>query len=98
MEKTTPQVAPTPCDSKCQYADPEKAADCKCECAGANHGQGQDTRIWELKRERLSKTRKAFRKYLNAQDPRSGTRLYRHNREEFNKQYLEWSGKSEESK
>lgn len=83
----------TKCDAKCQYANPEQAADCKCECAGKNHGQGTDTRVWEAKAERLSKTRKAFRRELNAKEPRSGTRLYRHNREEFDKQYAEWSGK-----
>lgn len=83
----------TSCDAKCQYADPEKAADCNCECEGKNHGQGSDTRIWEAKAARLSKTRKAFRRHLNEQEPKSGTRLYRHNRAEFDKQYAEWSGK-----
>lgn len=80
----------TKCDAKCQYANPEKDADCKCECAGKNHGQGTETRIWEAKAKRLSITRKAFRREMNANEPRTGTRMYRHNREEFDKQYLIW--------
>lgn len=83
----------TSCDAKCQYANPELDADCNCECAGKNHGKGTDTRVWEAKAERLSKTRKAFRRELNTKEPKTGTRLYRHNREEFDKQYAEWSGK-----
>lgn len=85
----------TACDAKCQYANPDQAGDCKCECAGKNHGQGTDTRKWEVKAARLSKTRKAFRRELNAKEPRSGTRLYRHNREEFDAQYAVWAGKAE---
>lgn len=77
------------CDSRCQYANPENT-ECDCECGGTNHGQGTDTRIWEIKNARLSVTRKAFRKYLNGIEKGSGTKLYRKNRAEFDKQYLIW--------
>lgn len=84
------------CDTRCQYANPE-IPDCNCECGGKNHGQGTDTRIWELKNTRLSQTRKAFRKFLNAQVKGSGSKLYRKNRSEFDKQYLIWkNGSSKE--
>lgn len=88
MAEQTKKIA-APCDSRCQYANPDNP-DCNCECGGSNHGQGSDVRVWEKKRARLSITRKAFRKSLNAEVPRSGTHLYRHQREEFDKQYLIW--------
>lgn len=78
------------CDTRCQYADPDKIENCDCECAGKNHGQGTDIRIWETKKARLNSTRKAFRKFLNAQVKGSGSKLYRKNRAEFDKQYLLW--------
>lgn len=87
------------CDAKCLYA---MSDDCDCKnCGGAHHGSGinnMEDPIWVKKITRLSKTRKAFRKELNAKEPRSGTRLYRHHREEFDAQYAIWSGRAEESK
>lgn len=83
------------CDTRCQYANPELPDNCDCECGGKNHGQGTDTRIWELKNQRLSQTRKAFRKELNKNEKGSGTKLYRKNREEFDKQYLIWKNKEQ---
>jgi len=84
-------------DLRCLYALSE---DCDChQCGGAFHGSGANNMadpIWIKKVERSSKTRRAFRKYLNEQDPKSGTRLYRRHREEFNKQYAEWSGEPQE--
>jgi len=83
-------------DLRCLYALSEE---CDChQCGGALHGSGANNMadpIWVKKVERSSKTRRAFRKYLNEQDPKSGTRLYRRHREEFNKQYAEWTGKAE---
>lgn len=80
----------TSCDSRCQYADPEKSGECNCICKGKNHGQGSNSEVWDQKHKRLSVTRKAFRKSLNNQEPRSGTHLYRRDRLEFNKQYTIW--------
>ena len=94
VEKAKRTIA-THCDSRCQYADPEAAADCSCECAGANHGKGEDQRVWQAKEDRLGITRKAFRKFLNGQEPKTGTRLYRRNREEFDKQYAIWKTEQE---
>lgn len=78
------------CDTRCQYANPDLPDNCDCECAGRNHGQGTDIRIWEAKKTRLGQTRKAFRKFLNSQVKGSGSKLYRKNRAEFDKQYLLW--------
>lgn len=77
------------CDTRCQYANPE-IPDCNCECGGKNHGQGTDTRIWEIKNTRLGKTRKAFRKMLNKELKGQGTKLYRKNRAEFDRLYETW--------
>ena len=79
-------------DARCLYAQSD---DCDCnQCGGALHGSQagnmEDPR-WVAKAERLSKTRKAFRKLLNSQEKGSGTRLYRRNREEFDKQYAIWA-------
>ena len=84
------KVIASHCDTRCQYANPELPDNCDCECAGRNHGQGTDLRIWEAKKTRLGQTRKAFRKLLNSQVKGSGSKLYRKNRAEFDKQYLIW--------
>lgn len=88
------KVIASHCDTRCQYANPELPDNCDCECAGKNHGQGTDLRIWEAKKTRLGQTRKAFRKFLNAQVKGSGSKLYRKNRAEFDKQYLIWKDPS----
>ena len=77
------------CDTRCQYAYTEEG-ECDCRCEGRNHGKGQDVEIRSKQAERHSKTKRAFRKYLNAKDPGLGRRLYRRNRDEFNKQYDQW--------
>lgn len=38
----------------------------------------------------LKRTHRAFRLYLNAQEKNKGNRLYRRNKEEFERLYLEW--------
>lgn len=83
------------CDTRCQYAYADDSG-CDCECGGANHGKGTDTRIWEAKEKRHSTTRRAFKEFLNKQEPGSGRKLYKKDRAEFNKQYAEFSGKTEE--
>ena len=79
-------------DARCLYATND---DCDCKhCGGALHGSkvgNMGDPQWVAKTERLSKTRKAFRKLLNSQEKGSGTRLYRRNREEFDKQYAIWA-------
>jgi hypothetical protein len=88
MEDIT--MAETACDLKCQYANPEHASECKCECGGENHGKGTDVRRWEAKEKRHAKTRRAFRAHLNAKESKSGNKLYRRNRTEFNRLFAEW--------
>src|SRR5690606_25649163 len=80
----------TKCDNKCLYADPEQADDCHCECGGKNHGKGTDEAKWAAKELRHIGTRRAFRAYLNEQEPKSGNRLYRRHRQDFERQYAEW--------
>ena len=95
-------MAQAQCDLRCQYANPADDAECKCVCGGKNHGKGQNKAKWDAKQERHLKTRRAFRAHLNSEKPRSGNRLYRRHRQEFEKQYAIWreghGGKPQEQK
>lgn len=78
-------------DAKCYYAWSDEC-DCK-HCNGAAHGGGINNLndpIMVKKNARHKTTRRAFRELLNQESPRSGIRLYRRNREEFETRYAEY--------